>query len=80
MMKIGFYYKNELLGRIDCMRLLDGNPGISGTAYMFALISTHLAERDNGLDVTFFAPHPVNASPQLHTELASDVVDRGVVS
>lgn len=75
MMKIGFYYKNELLGRIDCMRLLDGNPGISGTAYMFALISTQLAERDNGLDVTFFAPHPVNASPQLHAELANDVVE-----
>ena len=74
-MKIGFYYKNELLGRIDCMQLLNGNPGISGTAYMFALISTQLAERDNGLDVTFFAPHPVNASPRMHVEQAQDVVE-----
>lgn len=75
MMKIGFYYINELLSRIDCTQLLKGNPGISGTAYMFGLISTQLAERDNGIEVTYFAPHAVNGSPKMHVEKVNDVVE-----
>ena len=75
MMKIGFYYINELLSRIDCTQLLKGNPGISGTAYMFGLISTQLAERDNGIEVTYYAPHTVNGSRQMHVEKVNDVVE-----
>ena len=75
MMKIGFYYNNDLLSRIDCMQLLNGNPGISGTAYMFGLIAAQLADRDNRLDVTFYAPHQVNASPRLHVERVRDAVE-----
>lgn len=75
MRKIGFYYNNDLLSEIDYAQLLKGNPGISGTAYMFALISTQLAERDNGLDVTFYAPHAVSASPKMHVEQVHDAAE-----
>ena len=74
-MKIGFYYTNNLLSRIDCTQLLKGNPGVSGTAYMFALISTQLAIRENGIEVTFFAPHNVNSSPRMRVVQVKDVVE-----
>ena len=75
MMKIGFYYINELLSRIDCTQLLKGNPGISGTAYMFGLISTQLAERDNGIEVTYYAPHTVKGSRWMYVEKVNDVIE-----
>ncbi|MBR5729453.1 MAG: glycosyltransferase family 4 protein [Prevotella sp.] len=75
MMKIGFYYINELLSRIDCTQLLKGNPGISGTAYMFGLISTQLAERDNGIEVTYYAPHTVKGSRRMYVEKVNDVIE-----
>lgn len=54
-MKVGFYLDNSGFSSIDCSEIRNGNPGIGGTEYMFLLVSTMLSQRENCIDVTFFA-------------------------
>lgn len=37
MLKVGFYIKNKNISKVDCSSIIDGNPGIGGTEYLFYL-------------------------------------------
>lgn len=37
MVKIGFYINNKNISNVDCSSIVDGNPGIGGTEYLFYL-------------------------------------------
>ena len=35
MTKVAFYINNESISNVDCTSILDSNPGIGGTEYLF---------------------------------------------
>ena len=53
-MKIAFYIPNEKFQNVDCRKVEYGNPGIGGTWHMFLIVSSQLARRENGIDVTVY--------------------------
>ena len=54
MKKIAFYFDNSAIKETDCSEALYGNPGIGGTEWLFVVISTLLANRDNDIEVLLY--------------------------
>lgn len=69
-MKIAFYLDNRGIENIDFSLILNGNPGCAGTEYMFYLISTSLAVRNNNIEVTFLSPVKSNVDHRLNAACA----------
>lgn len=58
MTNIAFYLHNGLIKDIDCTSILEGNPGIGGTEYLFYLITYGLQVSSNSnLHVTLLTSH-----------------------
>ncbi|MBO5185818.1 MAG: glycosyltransferase family 4 protein [Prevotella sp.] len=51
---VAFFFDNGGRPDCDCRCLTDGNPGISGTAYMFYMMAWKLSARDNDIDVVLY--------------------------
>ena len=67
-MKVGFYLDNSSFASVDCGTVGKGNPGIGGTEYMFLLISSLLSDRNNGINITFFATSRSEFPERLNVE------------
>ena len=63
-MKVGFYIPNSNFSNVDCRYVLYGNPGIGGTWHLFFIISSCLAQEDNGIDVFVFLQNKTNKLPE----------------
>lgn len=55
-MKIAFYFDNKGIKDLDFSNICEDNPGCAGTEYMFYLVATLLAKRDNGITPIFLSP------------------------
>ena len=49
-MKVGFYFDKNNAGHLDCLGIMDGNPGLGGSEYEFLLVSYILEQMDNGIE------------------------------
>lgn len=74
-MKTAFYIDNKGFASVDCHDILSGNPGIGGTEYMILLISSMLAARNNGIDVTLYATAEMHLPEWLAVEYCSGLAD-----
>lgn len=67
MTRIGIFFGNDGIKDKDCSRIVSDNPGMSGTPYMFCLISYLLSIRDNGIDVTLMTTCEGHFHDSVHT-------------
>lgn len=54
MKKVAYYLNNASLEGVNCLNIIDGNPGIGGSEYMILLIAFYNSIGDNGIDITLF--------------------------
>lgn len=52
--KVGFFL--DAIPDVDCSAILEGNPGLGGTKYLFLQIAQLLHIRNNGIEVVLFTP------------------------
>lgn len=76
MKKIGFYIENSRFTNIDCGDVVSGNPGIGGTEFLFILVSSQLAIRNNDIEViAYVESDSCNLPHGLRTEIVLDQID-----
>ena len=54
MTRVAFFLDNKTISSKDCSKALDCNPGIGGTEWLFVVVSSLLARRDNDIDVVLY--------------------------
>ncbi len=59
-MRVAFYLPHKGLGGVNCSSILESNPGVGGTTYMFLVISTLLGMRKDKFSVSLFVEEPFN--------------------
>lgn len=74
-MKTAFYIDNKGFASVDCSDIVHGNPGIGGTEYMILLVSSMLASRNNGIDVTLYATKEISLPEWLDVEYCTGLAD-----
>lgn len=58
MKRVAFYLDNSAIRATDCSMALDGNPGIGGTEWLFVVVSSLLANRDNDIEIVLYTTAP----------------------
>ena len=54
MTKVAFFLDNKAISSKDCSKALECNPGIGGTEWLFVVMSSLLADRNNDIDVVLY--------------------------
>lgn len=71
--KIAFYLDNRGISHVDASEVRKANPGIGGTEYLMILVSSLLAERENGLDIKLYVREKQNVPSSLKCEIVDSV-------
>lgn len=71
--KVGFYFDNKAISKIDFRNVLQGNPGVGGSEYSVVLISYLLSIRENKLDVSLFCTSIGNFPQNLDVCIVEDL-------
>lgn len=71
--KVGFYFDNKAISKIDFRNVLQGNPGVGGSEYSAVLISYLLAIRENKIDVSLFCTSIGNFPQNLDVCIVEDL-------
>ena len=73
MIKLGIFFGNAGTKDKDCTQIVSNNPGISGTPYMFCLVSYLLSVRNNNIDVTLMPTNEGHYSKAIKTICAENL-------
>lgn len=74
-MKVSLFIGNSGLKDVDLSNILDGNPGIGGTQYMFFLLAHLLSVRENDIDVMLYCTEECMSLPVPDIRVVSDVAE-----
>ena len=80
MTKLGIFFGNDGIKDKDCTQIVSNNPGMSGTPYMFCLISYLLSTRDNGIDVTLMTTSEGRFADNIKTIRAKNIKEAYQIS
>lgn len=75
MKRIAFFLDNSHIASVDCRGILEGNPGIGGTEYMFIVVAYLLSVRDNDLDVMSYVTSEGKFPEGYGYEVVTDFLD-----
>ena len=75
MKRIAFFLDNSHIASVDCRGILEGNPGIGGTEYMFIVMAYLLSVRDNDLDVMSYVTSEGKFPEGYGYEVVTDFLD-----
>lgn len=80
MTKLGIFFGNDGIKDKNCTQIVSNNPGMSGTPYMFCLISYLLSTRDNGIDVTLMTTSEGRFADNIKTIRAKNIKEAYQIS
>ncbi len=73
MKKVAFFLDNKAIADVDVTVPEKGNPGIGGTEYLFILVSSMLAKRDNGIQIKLWLTHKQSLPTFVPTSVVNDL-------
>ena len=80
MKRVAFFLDNLGFSSVDCSNVLNGNPGIGGTEWLFIVVSTLLARRSNEIDVTLYTTKSGQFPVEVPTKIVKDLSEAIVLS